>query len=74
MEVSSGVSENGASGKVGMGSGPLVMGADMVGVSVASAAVRPSALRRWLWARILLVMEVVLVSALSRSILSGLGT
>ena len=45
MEGSSGVSEKGASGKVGMGAGPSAMGADAVEVS--TAAMRYSDLRRY---------------------------
>ena len=72
MEESSVVSEKFLSGKVGMASGLLAMGKDVVAVEAASA--RSSVLIRWLCSRILFIVELVVLSDLCRSSLSVLGT
>ena len=53
------VSEKGASGaRAVMAAGPLKMGADAVAVTAEVA--RSSDLRRWLWARRMFVIELIL--------------
>ena len=66
------MSEKGASRKVGMDSGPFEMVAGAVALE--AVAERSSALRRWIWASRLFIMEMILDSALYIRSLSGLDT